>query len=75
MPWEKLNYFTLPAFAGTNEEPGAPHFLASFKMCSSRSFCSPKQTEDSKWFQAKVVHILESFWVKIWEGIYHIPVH
>lgn len=21
MPWEKLNYFTLPAIAGTNEEP------------------------------------------------------
>lgn len=24
MPWEKLNYFTLPVIAGTNEEPSVP---------------------------------------------------
>lgn len=39
MPWEKLNYFTLPAMASANEELCSPHFLVTFVTCWFQPFC------------------------------------
>lgn len=46
MPWEKLNY-TLPATAGTKEEPRVHlPFLATFAVCSLQPFCGSKWSQD-----------------------------
>lgn len=36
---KEINYFTLPARAGTVEGPCSPHILATFETCWIRTSC------------------------------------